>query len=164
MLFRKEIEEHEQRKNKVLAMGGEEKLRKRKESGMLNARERIDYLLDLDSFLETGMYATSLNPEDREQTPADGKIAGFGSIDGRKIGIISNDFTVKGASSSPVNSKKLEHLKGTSRKKGFPLIFLGESTGGRMPDVMGAKGIIGGGGNPIQYMRKRETPWVSAAL
>ncbi len=163
MKFQEQIEEHERRKAKALAMGGREKLEKRKKQGLMNARERISYLLDPDTFFESGLFATSANPADADKTPADGKIAGFGKINGRKVAIVANDFTVKGASSSPINSKKMEHIKQVARTRGMPVIFLGESTGARMPDVMGAQGI-GAGNNPIQYIRQRETPWVSAVL
>jgi acetyl-CoA carboxylase carboxyltransferase component len=163
MAFEKEITEYESRVAKALAMGGEEKLAKRREKNVLNARERLNLLLDPNTFFETGLLATSLNPVDEDRTPADGKIAGFGKINGRKASVMSNDFTVKGASSSPINGKKMEHMKNVARTKGMPLIFLGESTGARMPDIMGAKGI-GGGNNPIQYIRQRESPWASAVL
>ncbi|MHA6258426.1 acyl-CoA carboxylase subunit beta [Sporosarcina sp. CAU 1771] len=163
MKFETEIREYKERKEKILNMGGKEKLDKRKKLGLLNARERLEKLFDPQTFFESGGFATSLNPEDGDKTPADGKIAGFGKVSGRKAAVMSNDFTVKGASSSPINGKKMEHLKEVARKRGMPLIFLGESTGARMPDVMGAKGI-GGGHNPIQYIRQRETPWASAVL
>lgn len=163
MKFQEQIAEHERRKAKAMAMGGPEKLERLKKKGLLNARERIEYLLDPGTFFESGLFATSANPEDADKTPADGKIAGFGKINGRKVALVANDFTVKGASSSPINSKKMEHIKQVARTRGMPVIFLGESTGARMPDIMGAKGI-GGGNNPIQYIRQRETPWVSAIL
>ena len=164
MKFEKRVNEHNDRKEKALAMGGPEKLTKRTRNGSLNARERIDYLLDKKTFFETGLFNTSMQPQDKEKTPADGKVAGFGKINERRVGIISNDFTVKGASSSPVNSNKMEHVKHVSTRNGFPLIFLGESTGARMPDIMGAKNIIGVNNNPKQYMRLRDNPWAAAVL
>ncbi|MEH7246864.1 carboxyl transferase domain-containing protein [Neobacillus niacini] len=163
MVFEKEIATHEQMVAKALSMGGEKKLAKRKEQNVLNARERLGLLFDDNTFFETGLFATSANPADADKTPGDAKLTGFGKINGRKASAIANDFTVKGASSSTINGKKMEHMKSLAKKKGIPLIFLGESTGARMPDVMGAKGI-GGGSNPIQYIRQRETPWVSAVL
>ena len=71
---------------KALAMGGPEKLAKRKAAGVLNARERIEYLFDPGTFIESGLFGTSAsNPADRDKTPADGKVAGFGQIDGRDV-------------------------------------------------------------------------------
>lgn len=163
MAFEEQLQELERRRRKALGMGGPEKLEARRAEGLLNARERIDLLFDPGSFFESGMYAVSNRPEDRESTPADGKVAGFGRIDGREAAIVSNDFTVKGASSANINIKKLKHMKQTARKRGIPIVFLGESTGARMPDVMGA-GSIGSKDDPTEYLRMRETPWVAAVL
>ena len=151
------------RRGKALAMGAEQKLAQRRAQGLLDARSRLDYLLDAGSFQESGLFAASDRKEMRDRTPADGKIAGFGRIDGRRVGVVSNDFTVMGASSASINSKKMGHVKAAAEKRGFPMIFLGESTGARMPDVMGAKGI-GGGDTRSRYLRTRRAPWVSAVL
>ena len=155
----------EARRAKALAMGGEAKLARRRNAGLLNARERIDRLLDPGTFMESGLFATSLHPGDRDKTPADGKIAGYGRIDGRETAIVVNDFTVKGASSAGTNMKKISQMQRTSRERGIPMVYLGESSGARIPDNMGAIGM--GtllGGNPIQYRRLRECPWASAIL
>lgn len=162
MKFEKEKLEHKKRTKKALAMGGEEKLAKLKKAGILNARERIDLLFDKGTFFESGLFATSVMKDKRDETPADGKVAGFGQINGREVAVVSNDFTVMGASSSATNSKKMGHMKHVAQTRGIPLVFLGESTGARMPDIMGAEGM--GGNNPNQYRRTRETPWVSAVL
>ncbi|MDB5875880.1 MAG: methylmalonyl-CoA carboxyltransferase [Ramlibacter sp.] len=155
----------ERRRVAALAMGGEAKLKKRREKGILDARQRIDHLLDPGSFHEVGLHGTSVMPADRERTPADGKIAGYGRIDGRDVGIVSNDFTVKGASSSATNGRKIGHIKRVATQRGMPIVFLGESSGARMPDTMGARGMgtmLGSDGT--QYLRMRETPWAAAVL
>lgn len=163
MAFDELLNELERRKRHALAMGGPDKLAARDTSGILNARSRIERLFDPGSFLESGMFAVSNRPEDRETTPADGKVAGFGRIDGREAAVISNDFTVKGASSAHINIKKLKHMKLAARKRGIPMVFLGESTGARMPDIMGAASI-GSKDDPTEYLRMRETPWAAAVL
>ena len=159
------LNELEQRRRKALAMGGPERLAKRRAAGILNARERIDYLLDPGTFIESGLLATSAYPEDRDRSPADGKIAGYGKISGRRAAVVVNDFTVMGASSSATNMKKIGHMKRAAVSRGMPLVFLGESSGARLPDNMGARGM---GSllaqDPQQYLRARESPWVSAAL
>lgn len=162
--FQDRIDEHDRRKARALSMGGEKKVAARRAEGNLNARERIDLLLDQGSFLESGLFNTSMLAQDAERTPADGKVAGFGKIDDRTVAVISNDFTVKGASSTSVNSNKMEHLKKVAGRHGFPVVFLGESTGSRMPDIMGAKNIIGVNNNPAQYRRVRDNPWAAAVL
>lgn len=164
MAFEKEIGELERRRSKALAMGGEAKLARRREEGVLNARERLDGLLDEGSFLESGLLAVSHRPEMRDKTPADGKIAGFGRVAGRQVAVVSNDFTVLGASSSVTNGKKIRHMRQVANNRGLPLIFLGESSGARMPDRMGAQGRAILGQDPTEYQRVRQTPWIAAQL
>ena len=162
--FEELLKELKAREAEALAMGGPEKLAKRKAEGVLNARERIEQLLDQDSFIESGRYARSARPEVKHKTPADGKIAGFGRIDGREVGLVSNDFTVLGASSSVINMKKIKHVKQVAAKRGMPLVLLGESSGARMPDRMGAAGRAIIAQDPTEYQRLRESPWCSALL
>ena len=152
------------RKETALGMGGPDKLAKRKATGALNARERLDHLLDQDSFVESGLFATSHRPEVANRTPADGKVAGFGKVEDRPVAIVSNDFTVLGASSSVINGKKIRHVKEVANTRGMPFILLGESSGARMPDRMGAAGRAILGQDPTEYRRMRETPWISALL
>ena len=164
MPFEELLQQLRERTAKVLGMGGPDKLAKRKAEGHLNARERIDYLIDADSFIESGMFAVGVRPEVRHKTPADGKIAGFARIAGREIALVSNDFTVLGASSSAINMKKIKHVKQVGAKRGLPLVMLGESSGARMPDRMGSAGRATIAQDPAEYQRLRETPWVSALL
>src|SRR5919205_2442491 len=158
------IDELKRRDAEALGMGGPEKLAKRKADGVLNARERIDYLLDEGSFIESGRYARSNRPEVKHKTPADGKVAGFGRVGGREVALVSNDFTVLGASSAVINMKKIRHVKQVATKRGFPLVLLGESSGARMPDRMGAAGRAIIAQDPTEYQRLRESPWCSALL
>jgi acetyl-CoA carboxylase carboxyltransferase component len=157
--------EFEHRRERALAMGGAAKLERRRAQGVLNARERIGHLFDAGSFIESGLFATSAVPQDSERSPGDGKIAGFGRIDGREAAAVANDFTVMGASSGATNGRKIGHVKRVATQRGLPLIFLGESSGARMPDHMGSRGmglLLGNDG--AQYQRLRETPWASATL
>lgn len=160
------LKEYEVRRAKALAGGGEDKYAKRRAKGMWSARERIAYLLDKDSFIESGLFASSgVYPEQAEETPTDGKIAGFGRIDGRDVAVIVNDFTVKGASTSSTNGKKVAHMKRTATERGMPLVVVGESTGARLPDAMGSRGMGQLLGNdPTQFRRMRETPLAAAAM
>ena len=101
-------EEYEERRAQALAMGGEKKLEARRARGISNARERIDRLVDTGSFIESGLFATSVFEADRSRTPAYGKVVGYGKLDGREIAVIANDFTVLGASSSATNGTRLQ--------------------------------------------------------
>lgn len=166
MALTEQLEELKIRERRAYSMGGEEKLARRRSTSILNARERIDYLVDSDSFIESGLLGvSSVIPEDRTCTPADGKVAGFARVEGRQVGVVSNDFTVKGASSSATNMRKIGHVKRVATDRGFPLIFLGESSGARLPDNMGSRGMGTMLGNdPHQYVRHRESPWAAAVL
>lgn len=159
------LREYDERRQKALAMGGPEKLRARAENGLLDARSRIEKLVDPGTFYESGLFSQSFFPSDRDKTPADGKIAGYARIDGREVAIISNDFTVKGASSSLTNMRKIAHMRRVATSRGLPMIWLGESSGARLPDNQGSRGMgMMLGNDPTQYQRMRETPWASAIL
>lgn len=165
MTLEDRLAEFEDRRTTAMAMGGTAKLAKRREAGVLDARGRLGALLDPGTFHESGLFGTSVVPQDRSRTPADGKIAGYGRIDGREVAVVSNDFTVLGASSSATNGKKIAQMKRVSIQRGIPIVFLGESSGARMPDTMGARGMgtmLGADGT--QYQRMRETPWAAAVL
>ena len=166
MPFESLLAEYEARRAKARAMGGAEKLAKRKKAGVLNARERLERLLDPGSFLESGLFgASGVYAEQADETLTDGKLAGYGRMGGRDVAVVVNDFTVKGASTSATNSKKVAHMKRTSTERGVPLIVIGESTGARLPDAMGSRGMGQLLGNdPTQFRRLRETPMCAAAL
>src|SRR5215218_9216217 len=166
MAFEKLLEEYAARRARALAGGGADKLARRKKAGMLNARERIAALVDEGSFIESGLFgASGVYPEQEAETQTDGKLAGFARIDGRDVAVVVNDFTVKGASTSATNSKKVGHMKRTAVERGMPLVVIGESTGARLPDAMGARGMGQLLGNDVtQFRRLRETPMAAAAL
>jgi acetyl-CoA carboxylase carboxyltransferase component len=152
------------RRQAALAMGGEKKLAAYKAANKLNARERVNYILDNETWQEIGLFAYSDQPNVAERAPCDGKVAGFGTIDGRPVGVVCNDLTVLGASSGNVNGKKIAYIKRISDKRGFPVVFLSEAGGARMPDFMGARRMVAMAQNPTQYQRLREAPWVSCLL
>jgi methylmalonyl-CoA decarboxylase subunit alpha len=166
MAFEALLAEYEKRQAKARAMGGPEKLAKRKKTGTLNARERIALLFDPGTFLESGLFgASGVYPEEAAETPTDGKIAGYGKIGGRDVAAVINDFTIKGASTSATNSKKVAHMKRTATERGMPLVIIGESTGARLPDAMGSRGMGQLLGNdPTQFRRLRESPMAAAVL
>jgi acetyl-CoA carboxylase carboxyltransferase component len=160
------LEELDRRRDAARGMGGSEKLARRRERGDLNAQERLDALVDPGSFVELGLLGASARFElSAEDTPRDGKLTGFARIDGRDIGVVVNDFTTKGASTSATNSRKMGYVRKTCTERGMPFVHIGESTGARLPDAMGSRGMGSLLGNDItQFRRMRETPWVSAAL
>lgn len=163
------LEELQRRKARARQMGGPQKVSRQHSKGRLTARERIEKLLDPGSFLEMGMLAHSDMPGMEEKTPGDSKISGFGKIEGREVVVIANDFTVLAATSSRIAGRKEGELKLASKRRGLPLIYLGEAGGARMPDIMGSRGLasFGGGGfdTYLQLMsRVREAPMITAIM
>jgi len=160
------LAELDRRRAEARRMGGKEKLETRRNSGDLNAEERLAALIDAGSFVELGLLgASGVFDADAPRTPRDGKIAGFGRIDGRDVGVVINDFTTKGASTSATNSKKMGYIRKACTEKGMPWVHVGESTGARLPDAMGSKGMGALLGNDVsQFQRMRDTPWAAAAL
>lgn len=164
MSFDALMKEFHTRRHAALAMGGEKKLSAYKAAGKLNARQRVDYLLDKGTWQEIGLFSYSDQPDVADRAPCDGKIAGFGKIDGMPVGVICNDLTVMGASSGNVNGKKIAYIKRMADRRGIPVVFLSEAGGARMPDYMGARGMVAMAQDPTQYQRLREAPWVSCLL
>jgi methylmalonyl-CoA decarboxylase subunit alpha len=166
MAHEKLLAELDRRRAAARAMGGEEKLAARRKRGQLNAQERLDALVDPGSFVEVGLLgASAVSEADVAVTPRDGKLTGFGRIDGRDVGVVVNEFTTKGSSTSATNSRKMGYVRRTCTERGMPFVHIGESTGARLPDAMGSKGMGALLGNDItQFRRTRETPWAAAAL
>jgi acetyl-CoA carboxylase carboxyltransferase component len=169
MPFEKELEELARRRRHALEMGGADKLDKQHRRGRLSARERIAVLLDAGSFHEVGMLNHSDIPGLEEKTPADSTVAGLGKIDGRRVAVLADDFTVLAASTSRVAIRKESEIRSEAERRGFPLIFLAESGGARMPDIMGSRGLSSFGGGTydahLRHMsRVRQAPMVTAIL
>jgi methylmalonyl-CoA decarboxylase subunit alpha len=160
------LAELDRRREAARSMGGEEKLARRAERGQLNAEERLAALIDQGSFYETGLLGrSSFSAKAADKSPRDGKITGFGRIDGRDVGVVVNEFTTMGASTGATNSKKMGYIRKTCTEKGMPFVHVGESTGARLPDAMGSRGMGQMLGNDTtQFRRMRDTPWVAAAL
>ncbi|MBU2549354.1 MAG: carboxyl transferase [Proteobacteria bacterium] len=169
MPFERELEELARRKQAALEMGGREKVERQHQAGRLTARERIGKLLDPGSFLEIGLLNCSDVPGMEDRSPTDSKICGYGEIDRRQVVVSANDFTVLSATSSRVAGKKEGEAKRVAEDWGYPLVYLAEAGGARMPDIMGSIGLasFGGGGFDTflqRYSRVRRAPMVTAIM
>ena len=111
--------------------GGPERLVAHKAKGKLSCRERIDALVDPDSFREINMLAETQTFEfdmQKKKILGDGVVTGFGMIDGRKVLVYSQDVTVFGGSTGRAQGEKINLLLRMSRKIGTPVIGLYESS------------------------------------
>ena len=155
-------------KEKALAQGGPEKIQKQHNKGRMTARERVGRLLDKGSFLELGALCTSDIPGMEGKTPADGLVVGHGSINGRRVGIFANDFTVLAGSSASINNKKMAIFKSQLYEYGYPMIWLGEAGGQRIPDLQDSGRMlfygVGSDAARVSYSHFREVPYVMAAM
>jgi len=158
------IEELQQRLAKTLELGGSKKIVTQHKANRLTARERIEKLTDKDSFIERGQLATSDLSEAKDSTPADGKITGFGKINNQRVCITAEDVTVKAGAGGRVGGKKEYHLHDYARKKGIPCIHLGDGGGARIPDIMGATGMMSFTVPTHLPPRSREVPLISAIM
>src|SRR5271156_3594787 len=119
------LDDLESRRVTSRAMGGEERLRKHRDKGKLDARSRIDHLLDSGSFAELGTLVGGAD------APADAVIIGSGTIDGRPVMVAAEDFTVlAGTISSAANAKRyrVAEIALTDR---VPLVMMLEGAGFR---------------------------------
>lgn len=127
---------------KAKAMGGEKKIAKQHEKGLLTVRERIDRLLDPGTFDELGLLTHSDVPEAREKTPADGKVLGYGEIDKRRVFVSGDDVTVLAGAGGRKGVEKLIRNAHLAALRGYPCIHLGDGGGARLPDIMGSVGMM----------------------
>tara|TARA_B100000315_G_C14568021_1_gene583978 strand:+ start:622 stop:2109 length:1488 start_codon:yes stop_codon:yes gene_type:complete len=123
-----------------------EAIKKQHQKGKLTARERIDLLLDKDSFTEINkdMELTSTNYDLQEKKrPGDGIITGFGKINGKPVCIYTQDFTFMGGSMGEVHNKKITIIQEHALKIGSPIIGLFDSGGARIQEGINSLDIGG---------------------
>src|SRR5512140_671917 len=131
MSMRKKAEELSRRRAEAKKMGGEARLLRQKERGKLDARARMDLLLDPGTFHELGLLATHLGKLE-SPTPADGVVCGTGFVDARPVCAAAYDFTVHGGSIGPVGERKVARLRELALRERIPMIWLIDSAGARL--------------------------------
>src|SRR4030081_2679310 len=108
--LRERLAELTQRREPACHAGPERAVMRQHEKGKLLARERIEYLLDPGSFHELDMLARSRAEGVADRPYTDGVITGFGTIDGRKVCVFSQDFTVFGGALGEVFAEKIHKI------------------------------------------------------
>ncbi|MCB8942412.1 MAG: carboxyl transferase [Ardenticatenaceae bacterium] len=136
------LKEWQERTEQALGMGGVEKIGRLHQNGRLTARERIHTLLDRDTFEEMGLLAHSDLPAAADKTPADGKVTGFGLVNGRSIFVSADDVTVMAGAGGRVGVGKQFQWASYAAEKGYPCVHLGDAGGARVPDIMGSAGMM----------------------
>lgn len=140
------LDELARRQEQAKNAGGEEGARRQHSRGKLTARERIDYFLDPGSFCELDMLARSRS----EATPVekrsytDGVVTGFGTVDGRKVCVFSQDFTVFGGTLGEVSGEKIWKVMDFASSLGVPLVGINDGGGARVQEGVVALHYYGG--------------------
>ena len=136
----------EERRQAALTAGTERAVARQHEKGKMLARERIEYLLDDGSFHELDMLARhrahDVGLDERPYT--DGIITGWGTIDGRKVFVASQDFTVFGGALGEVFAEKMHKIMDLAESVGAPMIGLNDGAGARIQE--GVVSLAGYGG------------------
>ncbi len=134
------------RKAQAIQPGSERSVNRQHEKGKLLARERIDYLLDPGSFHELDMLsrhrAHASGIEERPYT--DGVVTGWGTIEGRKVFVFSQDFTVFGGALGEVFAEKIHKLMDLALSVGAPVIGLNDGAGARIQEGVVSLDSYGG--------------------
>ncbi|MBP7497117.1 MAG: acyl-CoA carboxylase subunit beta [Bacteroidales bacterium] len=131
-------------RNKAKLGGGEKRIQSQHQKGKLTARERIDLLLDEDSFEEFDMFVSHRCIDfglEKESYLSDGVVTGYGTIDGRLVYVFSQDFTVFGGSLSEMYAAKICKVMEKAMKVGAPVIGINDSGGARIQE--GVKSLGG---------------------
>jgi len=130
------LEELARRRAAAEAMGGEERLARRRAPGRLDARARVARLLDPGSFAELGTLAGGAREAGAPPTPADAFVAGSGRIDGRPVLVGAEDASVEGGSIGLEGADKRYRLTQLAAQERVPLVFLLEGGGHRMTNAL----------------------------
>ena len=146
--------------------GGPANIARQHERGKLTARERLDLLLDENSFHELGGFVTHRSTEfgmaDKRYL-GDGVVTGYGTINGRLVFVFSQDFTVLGGSLGRAHADKIVALMDMAIKNGAPVIGLNDSGGARIQE-----GVVSLGGYADIFLRNTlasgVVPQLSAVL
>ncbi len=146
MNMQERIKELRDKHKKLHEGGGLKRIEKQHSAGKLTARERIQELVDADSFHELMLYAehrATLFGMDGRHFPAEAVVTGTGTVDGRGVHVASHDFTVAGGSAGEVHCDKIVEMIKSAMKTGTPMIVLNDSAGARVQEGIDALAAYG---------------------
>ena len=128
---------------KARAGGGDERMKARAKTGRMSSRERIEHLLDEDSFEEIDLLRKTRARDfglSEKDIPADGVVTGVGKIRGKSVAVYSQDFTVLGGSLGLAHAEKICKIMDLADETGVPVIGLSDSGGARIQEGVDALG------------------------
>jgi propionyl-CoA carboxylase beta chain len=131
------LSELEARRERARAGGGKARSEAQHSKGKLTARERLNLLLDPNSFEEFDMFVEHRNTDfgaDKQRIPGDGVVTGWGTINGRMVYVYAKDFTVFGGSLSETHAQKICKIQDMAMQNGAPVIGLLDAGGARIQE------------------------------
>ena len=131
------VKELEIKREAARVGGGPGRIKVQHEKGKLTARERLEVLLDPDSFEEYDMFVEHRSHEfgmEKTKIPGDGVVTGYGTINGRLVFVFSQDFTVFGGSLSEAHAEKICKVMDQAIRVGAPVIGINDSGGARIQE------------------------------
>jgi len=146
MEIEEKIAELERRNREAELGGGEKRVEAQHAKGKMTARERIDYLLDDDSFQEIDKFVVHRCYDfgmEQKKFAGDGVVTGYGTVDGKLVFVFSQDFTVLGGSLSGAFGEKVCKVMDMALKSGAPVIGLNDSGGARIQEGVVSLGSYG---------------------
>ncbi|HZK28366.1 MAG TPA: carboxyl transferase domain-containing protein [Thermoclostridium sp.] len=129
------------KKQKIAMGGGEDRIKKQHSANKNTARERIQMLMDPNSFVEVDAFVEARSIEfdmQNKKVSGDGVVTGYGTIDGRLVFVSAQDFTVIGGSLGEMHAKKITKVMDMAIKMGAPFISINDSGGARIEEGIDA--------------------------
>ena len=135
------IEDLKARQEKIMLGGGQKRIEKHHASGKLTARERVELLLDENTFVELDQFVThrcvNFNMA-AVDAPAEGVVTGYGTVNGKLVYVFAQDFTVVGGSLGEMHANKIVKVQKLALKMGAPIIGINDSGGARIQEAVDA--------------------------
>ncbi len=141
MAIEQKLAELAERRKAVQMGGGAKRIERQHQAGKMTARERLDVLLDEGSFVELDPFVRHRATDfgmDKTEAPGEGIVTGYGTIDGRRVCVASQDFTTIGGSLGEMHATKMVKAMDLAKKTGSPFIGINDSGGARIQEGVDA--------------------------
>ena len=140
------IDRLEERRESARAGGGEKRIEAQHKRGKLTARERVELLMDRDSFQELDMFVEHRSNDfgmEKSHIAGDGVVTGWGTVNGRTVFTFAKDFTVFGGSLSETHAQKIIKIQDMAMRARAPIVGLFDAGGARIQEGVAALGGYG---------------------
>jgi acetyl-CoA carboxylase carboxyltransferase component len=133
------VDDLRHRRRQALEMGGDKAVERQRSLGKLTVRERLELLIDRDTWVEYGLLADSMDAAyDGRYLAADGAVTGIGCIDGRPVAVAAYDFSVLAGSMGRIGEQKIKRMREMAIRQRIPMVWLLDSAGARIQAQSGS--------------------------